>query len=79
MYEEDNDGKILNQIDTIADEVDVFKEKITNYCQQIIEEGLVRLQVHVQPLIKCTDWYLTPRGEWKKYFFFKICSRKFNL
>ena len=43
MYEEDTDGKILNGIDTIAEDVENFKNLITELCEQIIQEGLNRL------------------------------------
>lgn len=44
MYEEDTDGKVLNSIETIAEEVENFKAKIIQFCSQIISEGLLRLQ-----------------------------------
>ena len=43
MYEEDTDGKTLNGIDTIAEDVENFKNLITELCEQIIQEGLNRL------------------------------------
>ena len=43
MYEEDTDGKILNGIDIIAEDVENFKNLITELCEQIIQEGLNRL------------------------------------
>ena len=33
MYEEDTDGKTLNMIDVIAEEVDAFQAKIVEHCQ----------------------------------------------
>lgn len=44
MYEEDTDGKILNSIETIAEEVENFKNKIIQFCCSITNEGLVRLE-----------------------------------
>ena len=43
MYEEDADGRTLNMIDVIAEEVDAFQAKIIEHCQQMAGEGLTRL------------------------------------
>ena len=43
MYDEDADGKTLNMIDVIAEEVDAFQAKIIEHCSQMIQEGLTRL------------------------------------
>jgi len=43
MYEDDADGRTLNMIDVIAEEVDAFHAKIIEHCQQMVTEGLARL------------------------------------
>ena len=44
MYEEDTDGKTLNMIDVIAEEVESFQAKIVQNCEVMVEEGLARLK-----------------------------------
>lgn len=44
MYEEDTDGKTLNMIDVIAEEVEAFQSKIVHNCEILVEEGLTRLK-----------------------------------